>query len=140
MRAGLLLASIAFLATAAAATESALSIKRSVFVEKPAEDGVSLEPASRLRTGDKVVLVMQWDGQVETRSFTLASEVPAPLAFQRTSRDGVEVSVDGGRSWGRLGALMVGQRAAAPEDVTHLRWRVAANEAPGMFSYSAIVR
>ena len=56
-------------------------------------------------------------------------------------------STDGGRNWGQLGIMRMrdrdGTRLASPEDVTHLRWRVADSEAArgsGRFTYSALVR
>jgi hypothetical protein len=58
-----------------------------------------------------------------------------------------EISIDGGRSWGKLGMLMIrdtsGTRLASPEDVTHVRWRIPASVAArgtGTIAYSAIVR
>lgn len=140
MRSFLLIASILFLGTAATAAGSALSITRSVFVETAQRDGVALEPASTLTRGDRVVLVMQWQGGRPTRPFTLASRIPETLSYQRSGDDAVEVSVDGGRHWGRLGELRRGQRAALPEEVTNLRWRVGAGDTSGMRSFSAIVR
>lgn len=140
MRSILLAASVLFLGTAATATGSALSIQRSVFVETTYGDGVALEPASTLSRGDRVVLVMQWQSPRVTRPFTLASRIPETLSYQRAGDDAVEVSVDGGRRWGRLAELRRGQRAAQPEEVTHLRWRVHAGDSSGMRSFSAIVR
>ena len=140
MRAGLLLASLAMLGTGAAAAQSALSIKRSVYLETRSEAGTSLSPAKTIKSGDRLVMVMQWPGTEAPRSFTLASKVPSTVLYQRSSRDGAEVSVDGGRKWGRLGQLSVGERLAAPEDVTNVRWRIATAKRPGTLSYSAIVR
>tara|TARA_R110002072_G_scaffold86774_19_gene195919 strand:- start:3564 stop:3986 length:423 start_codon:yes stop_codon:yes gene_type:complete len=140
MRSILLIASILFLGTAATATGSALSIQRSVFVETEHGDGIALEPANTLSRGDRVVLVMQWQGQKAARPFTLASRIPETLSYQRSGDDAVEVSVDGGRRWGHLSQLRRGQRAAQPEEVTNLRWRVGAGDTSGMRSFSAIVR
>ncbi|MCH2486939.1 MAG: hypothetical protein MK010_04245 [Erythrobacter sp.] len=128
------------IATAAGAAAPAVSITRSVFVETLSDDGVELEPATRLERGDKVVLVMQWERNRAQRPFTLASRVPEELAFQRSGDASVEVSINGGRRWGRLGDLRSGQRLASPEDVTHLRWRIAAGDDRRLRSYSAIVR
>ncbi len=140
MRIGLLIASLVFLATAAAATGSALSITRAMYIERGIGSGVALEPADRLRTGDKVVMVMQWNAAAQDSAFTLASRVPPALAFQRSGRENVEVSVDGGQRWGRIGSLRIGSRLAAPEDVTDLRWRIPSRDGSGMLTYSAVVR
>ena len=128
------------IASAASAAGSALSITRSVFVETRSDGGLALEPATTLASGDKVVLVMQWNRPSAQQPFTLASRVPDELAFQRSGDASVEVSIDGGRRWGRLGELRSGQRLASPEDVTHLRWRIAAGDDRRLRSYSAIVR
>ena len=128
------------IASAASAAGSALSITRSVFVETRSDGGLALEPATTLASGDKVVLVMQWSRPGAQQPFTLASRVPDELAFQRSGDASVEVSIDGGRRWGRLGELRSGQRLASPEDVTHLRWRIAAGDDRRLRSYSAIVR
>ena len=134
-----LLMSLLMLGSAAMAADSALSIKRAVFVEHAGDEGRSLEPAEDLRKGDRVVLVLEWQGG-QSRPFTLVSKVPHTLAYQRSGHREVEVSVDGGRRWGRLGTLRKGDRLAAPEEVTDLRWKVAASDAAGMRSYRAIVR
>ena len=128
------------IASAASAAGSALSITRSVFVETRSDGGLALEPATTLASGDKVVLVMQWNRPGAQHPFTLASRVPDELAFQRSGDASVQVSIDGGRRWGRLGELRSGHRLASPEDVTHLRWRIAAGDDRRLRSYSAIVR
>lgn len=140
MRIGLLAGSLACLISSAANADGAVDIDRSVYVERAGERGRSLEPATTLRKGDKVVLMVEWRAAPGARSFTVESAVPRPLAFQRSGSEAVEVSADGGRSWGRLGALKIGQRTATAEDVTHLRLRVDPRAARGRLAYSAIVR
>ncbi|RZA23607.1 MAG: hypothetical protein EOP02_14680 [Proteobacteria bacterium] len=108
------------------------------------------EGMASIATGDMVdrlVLVVEWEGRPAGRSFAVTSPIPRTLAFQRTSQAGTEVSVDGGRHWGRLDGLKLndrnGPRTASPEDVTHLRWHVTPDEAEdgtGRITYSAIVR
>ncbi len=132
--------------------QTTLQTSRAVYVERLSEtsNGRStraIEPATSLRTGDKVVLLVEWNAAADARELTVASAVPRTLAFQRSSKDSLEVSVDGGRNWGQLGTLRVqdgdGIRLVSPEDVTHVRWRVPAREmAAGRnrITYSAIVR
>ncbi|WP_390550961.1 hypothetical protein [Qipengyuania sp. MTN3-11] len=134
-----LFAGLLLLAPAAIAAEDALSITRSLYIARAHPDGIALEPAETLRPGDKVVLVMAWQ-ESPGEPFTLVSEIPRTLAYQRSGDGAVEVSVDGGRRWGRIGSLRRGNRLAAPEEVTNLRWRIAAAESATMRSYSAIVR
>jgi hypothetical protein len=140
MRLGLGLGALACLAASAAAAESVVDIDRSIYVERRGDGGRALEPATTLKKGDKVVLVVEWRAAPRGRGFTVESAIPAPLAFQRAGSDAVEVSTDNGRNWGRLGDLRIGQRTASAEEVTHLRLRVPASAAAGRLTYSAIVR
>ncbi len=125
--------------------QSPVALDSAVFVERlRADNSRSLEPASRLSRGDRVVTVVSWhrmgrDGG-STSSFTLVNPLPRAIAYQRSARDGEDVSVDGGRSWGQLGTLRLGDRLATPEDVTHVRWRVADTAGSGRIAYSGIVR
>ena len=140
MRLGLSVGGLMWLAASAAAAESGVDIDRSVYVERR-DDGVrALEPATTLNKGDKVVLVLEWRAAAPGRGFTVESAVPRLLAFQRAGSDAVEVSIDNGRNWGRLGNLRVGNRLASAEDVTHLRLRVKGSAPAGRMTYSAIVR
>lgn len=142
----------ATLATPGMAQEN-LQLQSAVYVERlgHTDDGRverRVEPAAQLRRGDRLVLVVEWQGSADGRQgFAVTNPIPPSIAFQRASREGVEVSVDGGKSWGMLGALTVrdgrGDRLASPEDVTHLRWRISPQDArrgTGRITYSAIVR
>ena len=98
MRLGLALGGLLSFAASAAAAASAVDIDRSVYVERR-DDGVrALEPATTLKKGDKVVLVLEWRAAAHGRGFTVESAVPRPLAFQRAGSDAVEVSTDNGLS------------------------------------------
>jgi len=115
-----------------------------VFVERTGQGNVRrLEPADRLSRGDRVVTILRWYRLGGDGGFTIVNPMPNAIAFQDSAREDVEVSVDGGRSWGRLGELRVGTRFATPEDVTHARWRIPATSAArgrGHIAYSGIVR
>lgn len=138
MRYGLGLASLACLAASPAFAGSAVDIDRAVYVERSSNGGRTLEPATTLRPGDKVVLVVAWRADSRGR-FTVQSAVPHALAFQRAGHDAVEVSTDGGRNWGELGSLRMSGRLASAEDVTHLRLKVAGARR-GRMTFSAVVR
>ncbi|MGX7952417.1 hypothetical protein ACWPM1_07590 [Tsuneonella sp. HG249] len=138
MRFGLGLGSVMCLAAGTAFANGAVDIERSVYVERATEGMRALEPASTLKKGDKVILVVEWRADAAGR-FTVQSAVPRALSFQRAGNDEVEVSIDGGRSWGEIGLLRVGGRLASAEDVTHLRLKVTGAPA-GRLTYSAIVR
>jgi len=140
MRWKLGLGAVLGLAANAAAAGEAVDIGRAVYVERSEAGARALEPATTLRKGDKVVLVLEWRANEAARGFTVQSAVPRPLAFQRAGSDAVEVSTDNGSNWGRLGSLRHGDRVASAEDVTHLRLRVPSRARAGRMAYSAIMR
>lgn len=127
--------------------ERGIELSRAIYIEKTSKGSRgktrSLEPATQIRAGDKLVMVVEWRGPASPKPFTISSRIPSTLAFQRASSDAVEVSVDGGKSWGKIGELKIGRRLATPEDVTNLRWPVSSRRAAngtGRLSYSALVR
>lgn len=138
-------------ATHPASAESIWRPAHAVYVEKAPAAGLRparlLEPAGKMSPGDRVVLVLDWRAPEKPGGFTLTSPVPKALSYERSSNGMEEISVDGGRSWGRMGILTIrdpeGARLATPEDVTHVRWRIPAQTAArgsGRIAYSAIVR
>ena len=125
----------------------AVTIDSAVFVERVAAGTARrLEPARRLAPGDRVVTVVEWrrqGGVGREGGFVIVNPLPAMLAYQESAGEVQEVSVDGGRTWGRLETLRVGTRDAVPEDVTHMRWRIPAGNAArgrGRIAYAGIVR
>jgi len=106
-----------------------------------------LERADRLHQGDRVIFVVNWKAS-RNQPFTVTNPLPRAIAFQSTADGEEEVSVDGGRNWGTLDMLTVRgpdghARRALPDDVTHLRWRVAAPLAligTGQMTYRGVVR
>lgn len=106
-----------------------------------------LERADRLKSGDRVIFVVNWRSNA-AQPFTVTNPVPNTIAFQRTAEDGEDVSIDGGRTWGKLADLRVRDtdgsiRHATPDDVTTLRWRVPGRMAAagsGQITYRGIVR
>jgi hypothetical protein len=126
-----------------AAAQPAVATDSAVFVERMRDNLRSLEPAARLSRGDRVVTVVSWTRTGGEGSFTITNPLPRAIAYQASARDNQEVSVDGGRSWGKLSELRIGSRPATPEDVTHMRWRIPALNAArgqGQIAYSGIVR
>lgn len=115
----------------------------SVFVERRDDSTRRLEAADRFGKGDRVVTILRWQRPRGAGGFTITNPLPRALSYQESSRADEAVSVDGGRSWGRLGELMIGDRLASPEDVTHVRWRIPeriAARGRGQIAYSGIVR
>ncbi len=142
------LASGAFAASEAQAelrTGPSVATDSAVYVERagPAASR-RLEPANRLIRGDRVVTVVTWSRTGGNGGgFIITNPMPTALSYQESAQDVQEVSVDGGRSWGRIGVLRIGNRLATPEDVTHVRWRIPAQSAArgrGQITYSGIVR
>jgi len=79
--------------------------------------------------------------------FVVTNPVPSPVALESVGADNFEVSVDGGKSWGKLAQLTVtkpgaAMRAAQDADVTTVRWviPVIAPGASGTLQYHAVVR
>ncbi len=121
-----------------------IALDSAVFVERTTQDSArSLEPASRLSPGDRVVYIVNWYRLGGSGGFVVTNPLPRSVYFQGSANGDEEVSVDGGRIWGRLSGLRIGNRFATPEDVTHVRWRVASQRTAtgsGRIAYSAIVR
>ena len=126
-----------------ALAQASVALDSAVFVERTAPEGRRLEPVSQLARGDRVVYVVSWERTAGSGGFTVTNPLPRSVYYQDSASAEAEVSVDGGRTWGKLGDLRYGARFATPEDVTHVRWRVPASEAAhgkGRIAYSAIVR
>jgi uncharacterized repeat protein (TIGR01451 family) len=113
-----------------------LQLSSEVFVEKQVigSDGsrkVVLEKPNLVLPGDNLVFVVKYrnTGTATANNFIVTNPLPAAVAFNGTS-DGLEiVSINGGISWGVLGALRVKQvdgtvRPAERRDVTHIKWNL----------------
>jgi hypothetical protein len=135
---------LALAAPAAALATPLVALDSAVFVERIRPGAVRLlEPARQLRRGDRLIYVVSWQRFGGTGGFTVTNPLPRAVSYQRSAAGDEEVSIDGGKRWGKLEALHIGARSATPEDVTHLRWRVAPQHAAkgsGRITYSAIVR
>ncbi len=120
------------------ATDSAVFVERSQGAQVR-----RLEPAKDLSRGDRVVTIVRWYRLGGDGGFTITNPMPNAIYFQRSTHTEDEVSVDGGKTWGKLEDLRIGSRVATPEDVTHIRWHIPANQArigAGQIAYSGIVR
>ena len=132
-----------------------VTLASDVFVERIQRDAagranVVLEAPKAIAPGDRLLFVLSYrnQGPEPASDLVVTNPVPDAVAFAGAEGTEPEVSVDWGRSWGRLQALTVtGQdgraRMAEPRDVTHVRWSirqpVAAGES-GKFSFRAVAR
>ena len=105
--------------------------------------------------GDRVVFTLKYknQGSLPATAFRATNPMPGPVQFISALEDWAEVSVDGGKNWGKLADLKVQAKSAdgltdtklsaAVEDVTHVRW-VFANAIPpggeGTLSYRGVVK
>lgn len=134
----------ALIAPAAAMAAPMIALDSATFVErvKPGK-GRTLQPAAQLRRGDRVVYVVSWYRMGGSGAFTVTNPLPRTVYYQGSADGSEEVSIDGGKRWGKLDRMRIGTRIATPEDVTHVRWHISAGEAArgsGEITYSAIVR
>ena len=128
------------LASAAVVPVPTVAIASDTYVEHLSDAARVLERADQLRRGDRVITVVSWRRALPGGAFTVVNPLPRSVQFQGSADGTEQVSADGGRTWGRLGQLRIANRLATPEDITHLRWRVASPASTGQITYSAIVR
>jgi uncharacterized repeat protein (TIGR01451 family) len=140
-------------APAAAPAPSPVTLKGEVMLEKSVtENGVTkiqlVEPKVVI-PGDHLLFTTRYrnDGAQPVTNFVVTNPLPPAVALSAEGSPGTEVSVDGGKTWGQLGTLKVAdsqgaERAAAPADVTHIRWTIAqiAPGGSGEVQYHGIVR
>lgn len=128
-------------------TEIGADGKEKSTLKKPAD--VIITP------GDRVIFTLKYknQGALPANAFRATNPMPGPVQFISAVEEWAEVSVDGGKVWGKLADLTVQAksadglidvvRAAAVEDVTHVRW-VFPNAIPpggeGTLSYRGVVK
>ena len=146
---------LALIAPAAATAAQQVSLSSEVFVERTRPDAtgaarVVREKPEVVTPGDRLVFVLSYKNMAAqpASGFTVTNPVPTAVAFSAADGAGAAVSVDGGQSFGELPALKVTQqdgtvRAAAPADVTHIRWSFAqpiAAGSAGTLSFRGVVK
>lgn len=136
---------------ALAQEQPAVSLSGDVMVMRTVEENGSqktvLEPPSQVIPGDRLVFTTRYTNtSAETvEDFVVTNPLPAPVTLAEDG--GFEVSVDGGKNFGKLTALSVtledgADRPAELADVTHIRWTLArlAPGEQGSLSYFAVIR
>ena len=151
----ILLARLALLAPVAAFAADAVSLSGEVFVERVKQEAngktrIVREEPGVVTPGDKLVIVLSYrnNGAAPATGFVVTNPIPASDAFSGGESEGAIVSIDGGKNWGPLASLKIAnpdgsQRAATPDDVTHIRWAfaqpIAAGRA-GQLSFRGVVK
>lgn len=119
-----------------------------VIVENVTEKHVLSEPGVVV-PGDALLFTTQYRnaGTVAIKNFVVTNPLPEAVSLSAEGADKLTVSVDGGKTFGKLAALRVAgadgkARPAQAGDVTHIRWilPVLAPGGSGSLSYHATVR
>ena len=132
-----------------------MTLSAQVFVEQQYENAngarrLVLRPVERVTSGDRLVFVMHYRnaGARAVANYVVTNPLPAGVRLDgRAARD-IQVSADGGQSWGKPGALLArgadGRlRPVSLDEVTHVRWIAPAPIPPGasgQISYRGVVR
>jgi len=115
-------------------------------------NGVSkhvLTAPTKVVPGDHLIFSTKYrnNGAQSIQHFIVTNPLPSAVTLAGDGSGNFDVSVDGGKGWGKLATLTVsdgkgGQRAAEATDVTHVRWIIPAIApgASGSLEYRAIVR
>ncbi len=152
-----MIAALAFtgLAVPAAAQEaSPMSLSSDVKLVKieTNEAGVSertLVAPNVIVPGDRLIFGTDYanSGAEPITGFVVTNPVHEKVRLASDADPELSVSVDGGKSWGKLAALTVksedgSDRAAAHADVTHVRWVLASVQPgeSGRLEYPVIIR
>ena len=141
---------------AAPALAGPLMLTSDVRVEKrvAASDGTTRTEcarADRVVPGDRVVFVLNYrnTGTAPLADVVLANPVPKGMLYRSAANGSAapELSVDG-KTYGTLAALRVpaiggGMRAAGPDDVTNVRWRLTSPitaGSSGQLAFQAVIK
>lgn len=139
-------------AAQAAASPIALSgdVKAVKIVTAPdGTERTELTEPSAIIPGDRLIFSTDYNhsGSEPVSNFTVTNPLPTAVRLAPDADPALEVSVDGGKTWGALASLTVtgadgAQRSATHTDVSHVRWVLPtiAPGAKGRVSYPAIIR
>lgn len=139
---------------AAQTAAPAVSVNGDIKAEKTvtAPDGktrVELVEPETFLPGDRLVFGQNYvntSADVVT-NFTITNPLPEAVRLAPDADPALELSADGGKTWGKLGSLSVTNsdgttRPATHADVTHVRWVLAsiAPGASGRVAFPVIIR
>ena len=120
-----------------ALAQSQVALTSNVLVERSTTgaDGTArteLVAPGIVTPGDHLVFVIAYHNNAATpaTAFVVTDPIPESVSYIAAESAGAVLSVDGGRTWGALGALSVrnadgSSRPATAADVTHVRWQLA---------------
>lgn len=139
---------------AAQATPSPIVLKGDVkavkvITDKDGKQRSELVQPDTVVPGDRLVFGTDYanNGAEPVKNFVVTNPLPSAVRLAPDADPALEVSVDGGKTWGALAKLTVTNadgttRAATHEDVSHVRWVLSsiAPGASGRLTYPAIIR
>lgn len=147
----LIVAGLALAPAVAHAAPGQVALKGDVKLEKTIVEAgkprVVLAEPKVVVPGDRLLFTTRYanGGTAAVQNFVVTNPLPSAVALEAQAGD--QVSVDAGKTWGKLAALTVangkgGRRAAQVSDVTHIRWTIPTIAAggSGKVEYHAIVR
>ena len=137
--------------TSAASAKPAVTLSSKAMIERIETDASGAEiitlknPSDEkeiIVPGDRIVFTLSYEnkGSEPATSFRAVNPMPAAIQFVSVAEEWAEVSVDGGKTWGKLEQLQVASapaetaeeeasasdtpamRSADAKDVTHVRW------------------
>ncbi|MCR9180394.1 MAG: hypothetical protein NXH71_09215 [Erythrobacteraceae bacterium] len=120
-----------------------------VITEADGSERIDLVEPGTIIPGDRLIFGTDYanTGDEAVTNFNVTNPLPAAVRLAPDADPALTVSVDGGKTWGRLADLSVTAadgrgRAATHEDVTHVRWMLAsiAPGEEGRLTYPAIIR
>lgn len=111
-------------------------------------------PATKVFPGSEVIYVITYRnaGTDPAERVVITNPLAAELSYRNESANGegavIDLSVDGGRTWGPLGSLTVKDtegrtRPAQASDITNIRWTLEGAVPPGgegQVSFRAVLR
>ena len=128
--------------------EGDVKVVKTTIVEGGETQVELVEPTTAV-PGDRLVFGTNYanSGSEPVADFVMTNPVPGAVRVAPDADADLVVSVDGGKTFGRLAELKVGAedgtvRSAAHADITHIRWTLAVVQPgeTGRLEYPAIIR